>query len=403
METQVRSKDPFRFIKNQEEPDWIQVFRNLSWEKYQTGSWTSFDIESWRYTKPQDFLKVLSQDNTEDQEKGVMQDEFSNTELDSHIVPFFALAPEDVIRVNQIQALSEAHSESDRFKDLHGALFDHAYFISASENEAIEIPLEISSPIYASSPFFVVDLAPGSKVKIVIPYSSEYKHDFCHERLLCRIGKGASLELISLNQLPETVLSLQQHEVFLQENAEFEATYLPTGSSLSRVVQEVYLLGKEAVAKTNGLIFGHQKQKFDFNAYQFHQAPSSRSELFFRNVVAHQSKAIFIGHVYVDEKAKSSSAYQTNKNLILSEQAEATSIPKLEIDTEDVQCGHGMTVSTLNEDELFYLESRGLPRSQAKRMILSGFFDAVVNRIPNKQLREQARTVLDKRLEEVSL
>ncbi len=135
----------------------------------------------------------------------------------------------------------------------------------------------------------------------------------------------------------------------------------------------------------------------DFRTLQDHDAPSTRSDLLFKGAVEDHAHSVYSGLIRLRPTARKAKASQTNRNLVLTEGAGAESIPNLEIEANDVRCSHASAVGPIDEDQLYYLESRGVPPAEAERLIVLGFFDDVLDRLPIPTLaRALRRTVVEK-------
>ena len=130
---------------------------------------------------------------------------------------------------------------------------------------------------------------------------------------------------------------------------------------------------------------------FDQRTIQHHIAPHGKSNLLFKNALLDNSKAIFSGLIKVDPAAQNTDSFQTNRNLLLSKEAEADSLPGLEILANEVKCSHGATTSKIDEQELFYLQSRGISKSIAEKLIVLGFFEDIIGQVSNVDLVESLR------------
>ncbi len=147
-----------------------------------------------------------------------------------------------------------------------------------------------------------------------------------------------------------------------------------------------------------GLYFGDWDQHFDHNTSQDHVAPHANSDLLYKGALDGASKAVFRGVIRVHEGAQQTDAYQTNRNLLLSEDAVADSLPNLEIAADDVKCSHGATVGQLDEDSLFYLMSRGLPKEKAERLVVLGFLGEVMSRLPLGGVQQKVTRAIEAKL-----
>jgi Fe-S cluster assembly protein SufD len=136
-----------------------------------------------------------------------------------------------------------------------------------------------------------------------------------------------------------------------------------------------------------GVYFGDGDQHFDFRTLQDHAAPNCTSDLLSKGALRDRSRAVYSGWVLVRPGAQKTNAFQTNRNIVLSDQAKADSIPNLEIEANDVRCGHAASVGPVDQDQVFYLESRGIPADEAERLILTGFFQEVLDRVTLDEVR----------------
>jgi Fe-S cluster assembly protein SufD len=143
--------------------------------------------------------------------------------------------------------------------------------------------------------------------------------------------------------------------------------------------------------------FGDHEQMLDFRTLQDHDAPNTRSDLLFKGAVEDRAHSVYSGLIRLRPEARKAVANQTNRNLVLTEGAGAESIPNLEIEANDVRCSHASAVGPIDEDQLYYLESRGVRPEDAERLIVLGFFDDVFDRLPVPNLvRALRRTVVEK-------
>jgi Fe-S cluster assembly protein SufD len=145
--------------------------------------------------------------------------------------------------------------------------------------------------------------------------------------------------------------------------------------------------------------FGDGTQMLDFRTLQDHDAPYTRSDLLFKGAVEDEARSVYSGLVRLRKPAQKSNAFQTNRNLVLTEGASAESIPNLEIEANDVRCSHASTVGPIDDDQLYYLESRGIAPAEAERLIVLGFFDDVFHRLPLTSLTRRLRAAVVDKLE----
>ncbi|HEY6866788.1 MAG TPA: SufD family Fe-S cluster assembly protein, partial [Candidatus Eisenbacteria bacterium] len=144
----------------------------------------------------------------------------------------------------------------------------------------------------------------------------------------------------------------------------------------------------------HGFMFGEARQHFDLHTLQQHLADHTTSDLLIKGCLKDRARSVYQGLIQVAEGAQRTDAYQANRNLLLSETARADSIPGLEILANDVRCTHGATIGTVDDEQMYYLMARGLPRNQAQRLIVEGFFAPVLDRIPLESVRDQLQQVI---------
>jgi Fe-S cluster assembly protein SufD len=158
------------------------------------------------------------------------------------------------------------------------------------------------------------------------------------------------------------------------------------------------LRGKNTLAEMLGIYFGDGDQFFDHHTWQLHESPYGTSDLEFKGALKGNARSVYSGLIKVEEGAQKTDAYQQNRNLVLSRTARADSIPNLEIAANDVRCTHGATISQVEEEHLFYLQTRGLPRSEAQNLIVEGFFRPVIDRVPVEEIQSFLETAIARKV-----
>jgi Fe-S cluster assembly protein SufD len=190
-------------------------------------------------------------------------------------------------------------------------------------------------------------------------------------------------------------LGLQRAHV--GRDATLRTSAVALGGDYARLRSEAMLTGQGAESDQLAVYFGDGEQMLDFRTLQDHDAPSTRSDLLFKGAVEDTARSVYSGLVHLRPSAKKANASQTNRNLVLTEGASAESIPNLEIEANDVRCSHASTVGPIDDEQRYYLESRGIPPEEAERLIVLGFFDDVFERLPVGALtRGLRRSVVDK-------
>ncbi len=193
---------------------------------------------------------------------------------------------------------------------------------------------------------------------------------------------GAQIQYVSLQRMGKGGFYLANQRTLARRDSTLDTLNVALGGSVGRVDLNARLMGPGANSDMLGLYFGDDDQHFDFNTSQDHVAPDAHSDLLYKGALDDDARGVFRGIIRVHKGAQRTDAYQTNRNLILSDRAVATSLPNLEIEADDVRCSHGATVGQLDAEALFYLMSRGMDREQAERLVVLGFLGEVLDRLP---------------------
>jgi Fe-S cluster assembly protein SufD len=197
-----------------------------------------------------------------------------------------------------------------------------------------------------------------------------------------------------------THLGVQRAEV--GRDADFRSLAIGFGASLARVETETVLSQPGGFSEMLGIFFADEDQHFDHRSIQDHVAPNCSSDLLYKGALRDASRAVYSGWVHVRPDAQKTNAMQTCRNIVLSEHAKADAIPNLEIEANDVRCGHAASVGPVDEDAVFYLESRGIPADEAERLILTGFFQEVLDRVTIDEVRRGGELAIQEELERAS-
>ena len=192
---------------------------------------------------------------------------------------------------------------------------------------------------------------------------------------------------------PKT-LSFQLDTTIAESDSTVKNLALNLGASKARFENQVKINGSGAHVKMYSLTVAEDSQEFDQRTFQTHNAPNSVSDLLYKNALFDTSRTIFSGLIQVAEGAQQTDAYQTNRNLLLDPRADANSLPGLEILANDVKCSHGATTGNIDQEELFYMLSRGIPHRVAMQLIVLGFFEEIIDELDSDSLKETIRTLL---------
>lgn len=215
------------------------------------------------------------------------------------------------------------------------------------------------------------------------------------------LGDGASIQYLVLQEWPEDVTHVATHRVHVGRDARVELVVAATGAAVSKVYMEVAMMGPGGTARISGLVIGDGRQHFDYQSLQDHFAPNCLSDLLVKGALRDEAVSIYSGLIKIRKEAQHSDAYQANRNLLLSGKARTDSIPKLEIEANDVRCTHGATVGQVDAEQLFYLQSRGFSVKDAQDTLVHGFFQPVIDRIALPRVRDQIHEAIDSALRDL--
>ncbi len=213
------------------------------------------------------------------------------------------------------------------------------------------------------------------------------------------VGRAARLRFVNIQNWDDATWHFSRERAILGADASIQWTVGGLGSRLSKVNQEVALAGQGARAQVNGVMFTSGRQHLAYFTRQDHQAPHTTSDLLYKGGLKDHSRVVWKGMIRVEKDAQRTDAYQKNDSLVLSDSARADSIPGLEIEANDVRCTHGATAGRVDEEMIFYAGARGIPRAEAVRLVVEGFFANVYDRITLEPVRETLRQAVAAKLE----
>ena len=254
----------------------------------------------------------------------------------------------------------------------------------------------------ATFPRLVIDAGENSEVTVVERFMSDGPGAaLVVPRLFIRAQQSARLTYVAINELDTAVWQLGHQQAIGERDSTSLLATVALGGEYARVRSDVKVVGQGASTRQVALYYADETQMHDFRTLQDHVAPRTTSDLLFKGAVQDTARSVYTGLIRIGHEAKGSVAYQTNRNLTLSEGAWAESVPNLEIETNDVKCSHASTIGPIDEDQRFYLESRGIPPETAERLVVLGFFDEVLAQLPvgplAGELRAQVAAKLDRR------
>ncbi|MCL5947129.1 MAG: Fe-S cluster assembly protein SufD [Chloroflexi bacterium] len=214
------------------------------------------------------------------------------------------------------------------------------------------------------------------------------------------LGRGARLRYVNVQQLGRASYNVGIQRAVLEANSSLLSVTVTLGSRWHKSNVDVLLAGEGAETEMLGVAFADGVQFIDHHTFQDHIMPGAKSDLLFKSVLNDHARTVWTGMIRVHPNAQRTDAYQANRNLLLSENARADSIPGLEIGANEVRCTHGATAGPLDDEQVFYLMARGLSRAAAVRLLVDGFFEPLLQRIPSPELRDELGATIAQRTED---
>jgi Fe-S cluster assembly protein SufD len=300
--------------------------------------------------------------------------------------------------------LGELVGADEKFAAHNAAEWKHGLLVHVPKNVVLEQPLlvRIVNSVEGGSLFWrlLVVAEPGSRFSVIEEYASTSPElsGYVNAAVEVFVEDGAKVEYVSVQNVSRETWHFGTHHARVQRDAELDWVAAGFGSKKGKVRIQNDLAGQGATSRVTGAYFADGVQHLDFDTFQEHIAPHTTSDFAFKGVLNEQSSTVWRGMIRVEEDAQKTNAYQENRNLLLSKQAHADSIPGLEIMANDVRCTHGATLGQVDREQLFYLMARGLSRAEAERLIVRGFFQDVLDRIELEPVREALGAALEARI-----
>jgi Fe-S cluster assembly protein SufD len=291
----------------------------------------------------------------------------------------------------------------EKFAAHNAAMWKHGLLVVVPRGVELEKPLYVR--VAATGQTFwrlLVVAEEGSRFSIIEEYASPAEDTPAYSNAVVElhVEPTAKLEYVSLQNLSRETWHFASHHATVGRDAELDWVAGGFGSKKGKIRIENDLAGQGATSRVTGAYFADGSQHLDYDTLQKHLAPSTTSDFAFKGALRDKATAVWRGMIRVEKDAQKTNAYQENRNLLLSKEAHADSIPGLEIEANDVRCTHGATVSQVDRDELFYCMARGLSRGEAERLIVRGFYQEIFDRIELEPVRTALQSALESRIPE---
>ena len=404
-------------------PAWFAARQASAWARYQNLPTPKRGDENWRFSsiKQLDFSAFSKAPATRVNELITRSEglEFPAAKLvfvNDELVHFDAELPESVICLPLAEALvshsdlvqrhfmkQETRLGSAKFAALHEASLTNGVFIHVPDQVEISGSIEVHHWMVGdhsiSFPHCLIVTGVGAHVRVVeFFHSAEEQHPGLAVALndLCA-GPNSRLDYVAIQNLNDVSRVIQINETTSLREASTLGFILNTGAAWARNESLSRLEGPGARSEMLSVSIPAREQEYDQRTFQHHVSPGAYSDLLYKNSLYDDSRTIFSGLISVDENAHHTDAYQTCRNLLMSDTCEANSMPGLEINADQVKCSHGSTSSQISDEEIFYLCARGIAPPQARQLIARGFSVDVVQRLKNPPVEELVLRFIDRK------
>ncbi len=409
------------------EPTWMLDLRRKAWRFYEEMPWPTGNEETWRRTKLTGFnladyvpltgaeaaaeldaeaARALAEVES-DGNLGLQDGAVRRLELDQALLERGVIFCDLDTAVRRYPELVQKYFgtvvaiDENKFSALNFALWNSGTFVYVPRNVVLDKPLQAvvyqSAGKRAGYHHTLVVTEEGAAVALAEDFlgADGGMTDSVVELIA---GPNSQLHYLHLQNLGGTAWNFSTQRMFLERDSTLRYFIGSWGSRLSKNWLNMELLGQGSSGELLGLYFPGGRQHLDHHTNQLHKAAHASSDLLFKGALKDRARAVYQGYIKVYPGAQKTNAYQANRNLLLSKQARADSIPGLEIEADDVRCTHGATAGQIPEEYIFYLMARGIDRSNAERMIIQGFFEEVLDRIPVEGVRNKLEAEIARKL-----
>lgn len=429
-ETARRVCNKTTFIEDDTLPDWWNQRRRAAWDAYLAAPVPTRKNESWRFAEtkylrlienlcpaqavgPQTAPTLIARSQQTGGAENALRIVLANDTLihlprELATIKGLTILPwAEALRTHRAEI--EAHFQnpplnlgSERYTHLHAAMCRAGLLIKLDKNTELDRDIEVHHWVAgqftgAFSQLLVIG-GENSRGTIIEYFHSADEHPaFLSNYCDLHIRPGGSLKLIRVQKLNRKSLCMKFLSSITERDAHVLTCAVHLGSQFTRAENRSRLTGPGGSSDMLSIALTDGNQIIDQRTLQEHNAPNCRSDLLYKNALNHISKTIFSGLIRVAPGASGTDAYQTNRNLLLTERAEADSLPGLEILNDDVKCSHGATTGQVEPEQLFYLRARGIPPQQAFRLLVLGFLEDVLARIGDEPLQARLEQLIEEK------
>jgi Fe-S cluster assembly protein SufD len=400
-------------------PDWLRARRLAAAERFAAGSLPDPSEEIWRYSRISEldldaYRPALDAPDAAGEvgnipegtgERAALVVVHNGRVARIDVDPAMAakgLVVADVATLDDGEDLLGRTAVADAFTELNSAFLPGATVVRIPRGLVVERPIVIVHHLdgdgIASFSRTIVQAGDNSDATVIEHQSSSDVVAFSDPVVDLDVGDAARLRYLNVQDLGSRVFQVGYQASRVGQDATLQSSVVALGGDYARVRTDSRIDGKGGTSYLTAVYFADGARMHDFRTIQDHIAPKTTSDLLFKGAVSDNARSVYSGLIRVGKEARGTNAYQTNRNLVLSEGAGAESVPNLEIETNDVVCSHASAVGPIDDEQRYYLESRGIPPEVAERLIVLGFFGEVLDRLPASEAIAGLRATLVRRL-----
>ncbi len=409
-------------------PEWFVSLQSKAWETFQATPMPTRRDENWRFAKLKQldfdaFVPATPLANPESLISRSNELESSATKFifaNEQLISAGGDLPEGVICLPLVEALKqhgdlvrdhfmkqETKLGSAKFAALHAAHLSSGVFIHVPKGIELEAPIEVYHWIGGENtavfPHTLVITGEHAKVKVVDYFqSADDKAALCIAVNDLVAGTGSRLDYVAIQALNENSKMIQVNATVVGRDANAKGFIVNTGCTWARSESLSRLEGEGGNSDMLSVSIPGTTQEYDQRTFQHHAVPHTTSDLLYKNSLYDQARTVFSGLIFVDEKAHFTDAYQTCRNLMMSQTVEANSMPGLEINADQVKCSHGSTSAQIADEEIYYLRARGIDPVSARQLIARGFSVEAVEKLQDQALEELILGYVDRKFDQLA-
>ena len=386
MEELIQSKSSFAAEKKKEA---LAIFKSIPMPKEKE--------EDWRYTE----IEKLKLENFHpfESKTGISAAKLSEDLIEKGVIlTDINTAFEKYLEIAQKYFLKNIKIDKDKFAALNAAHFNNGIFLYIPKNVELDEPVRINFRFDEKNSIIhnMIIVEPNSKVDFIEEYSnketSQEQLNACVTEVFA--NSNSKISFYHLNTWTKNVYNFTNITGTIERDASINWISGCFGGKLNRIKIDTIFNGQGSQAKNLGIFLGKGKEHIDSTTNMYHNTENTRNEVLVDGILKDESSSVYRGLIRIPKEGQKTYSYLENHILKLGDRTLANSIPSLKIDANDVKASHGATVGQIDEEHLFYLMARGLSRQEAERMIVEGFFEPIIQKIPLEELREKIREMV---------